>query len=324
VSYILDALADSEQARQQLTAAPMYSLLPAVGEDAPRQRFWPYAVALGLTLNAAAALFWLRPAPAGDVASGKVSAAPRTVQLAAAAPEVRVAAPARSEPPVASEPADTHPARSEPTATRAAERAVLETRLPPRAQHIDNRRGRRAPAPLAAAGGRLSANPAKLAALAEVPKPAAKTVAAPEREAGPDAAAKVKPVRSPAPVPVVPAITKLAADSGAAAAANSTPATVTESRPANTPIEAEAKQPVSSQAAQARPTGVATELPPAMLQQLPALSIAGFIRDADSSSMVIVNDRLAREGDTVAPGVKLEKILDNHLVFSYMGYRFKR
>ena len=53
-------------------------------------------------------------------------------------------------------------------------------------------------------------------------------------------------------------------------------------------------------------------------------TLAGYIRDEGSSGMVIVNDRLAREGDEVAPGVKLEKIVGDSLVFNYKGYRFKR
>ena len=67
-----------------------------------------------------------------------------------------------------------------------------------------------------------------------------------------------------------------------------------------------------------------TELPPALQQELPVLSVAGFIRDDGSGGMVIVNDSLAREGDEVAPGVKLEKIVGDSLVFNYKGYRFKR
>jgi general secretion pathway protein B len=40
--------------------------------------------------------------------------------------------------------------------------------------------------------------------------------------------------------------------------------------------------------------------------------------------MVIVNDRLVREGDEVAPGVILEQILNDSVVFNYKGKRFKR
>jgi general secretion pathway protein B len=40
--------------------------------------------------------------------------------------------------------------------------------------------------------------------------------------------------------------------------------------------------------------------------------------------MVIVNDRLLREGDEIAPGVKLEQIVNDSLILNYKGYRFKR
>ncbi len=40
--------------------------------------------------------------------------------------------------------------------------------------------------------------------------------------------------------------------------------------------------------------------------------------------MVIVNDKLLREGDEVEPGLRVEKILGDGLVFDYKGYRFKR
>jgi general secretion pathway protein B len=39
--------------------------------------------------------------------------------------------------------------------------------------------------------------------------------------------------------------------------------------------------------------------------------------------MVIVNDKLLHEGDELLPGLKLEKILQDSLVFNYKGYRFK-
>jgi len=70
--------------------------------------------------------------------------------------------------------------------------------------------------------------------------------------------------------------------------------------------------------------GDTAELPPALQREMPALSVAGFIRNEGSGSMVIVNDRLVREGDEVAPGVKLEKIHNDSLIFNYKGYRFKR
>lgn len=57
---------------------------------------------------------------------------------------------------------------------------------------------------------------------------------------------------------------------------------------------------------------------------LPALSIAGYVHDEQGGSLAMVNDRLVREGDEVAPGVRLEKILGDSAVFTYQGVRFRR
>jgi general secretion pathway protein B len=65
------------------------------------------------------------------------------------------------------------------------------------------------------------------------------------------------------------------------------------------------------------------ELPSGLQRELPALSVSGFIREEGSSGMVIVNDKLLHEGDELLPGLKLEKILQDSLVFNYKGYRFK-
>jgi type II secretion system (T2SS) protein B len=52
--------------------------------------------------------------------------------------------------------------------------------------------------------------------------------------------------------------------------------------------------------------------------------VAGFIRNEGLESMVIVNDRLFREGEEIGAGLKLEKILNDSVVFNYKGYRFVR
>ncbi len=65
MSYILDALRKSEQARQQNTAAQQYSLLPGVDEQIVVRRSWPYVLAVALLVNAAVFYLWLRPMPRG-------------------------------------------------------------------------------------------------------------------------------------------------------------------------------------------------------------------------------------------------------------------
>ncbi len=66
------------------------------------------------------------------------------------------------------------------------------------------------------------------------------------------------------------------------------------------------------------------ELPPSLRLTLPDLTISGhFFDSGPSSRVVIIGGRTLREGQTVAPGLKLEQITRDGAVFSYQGYRFK-
>jgi general secretion pathway protein B len=286
MSYILEALADSEQARQQLAVAPRHSLLQVVGEDMPRSRVWPYALAGALLLNAALLQLWLRPALPGNAASIKVPILPQAAETPRAALEPRSAPVTDSAKPVAD----------------VADDAIRETRLPPsQPERANDPRSARKPAPAVVVPATVSLNQAN----DNAPVPLT-IVLAPRPKAKPTAGAAATPAAIPsvaAPAAVATAATPAAVPSVAA------PAAVTIA-------------PAAVQAAPA-PAGGA-DLPPALQRELPALSVAGFIRDEGSSSMVIVNDRLVREGDEVAPGVKLEKIHGDNLVFNYKGYRFKR
>lgn len=208
MSYILEALMQSEQARREGAAAERYSLLPPVGDAAPAQRPWHYALLTGLLLVNAGALY------------------------------------PRLQPPPASE-----AMRTEPPPLPAAPRAG-----PP-------------------------ARPPELANLA------ARTDAAPvpARRSSPRAAA-----------------------------------------PADSPATAVSPAPAPPAEAARAPAAPAAEMPVDIRKQLPALAVAGYIRNAAADEMVIVNDKLLRAGDEIEPGLKLEKIADDGLVFSFKGYRFKR
>ena len=59
-------------------------------------------------------------------------------------------------------------------------------------------------------------------------------------------------------------------------------------------------------------------------KDLPALTISGYIRDEQGASLAMINDKLVREGEEVAPGLRLEKITGDSSIFSYKGYRFRR
>ncbi len=108
------------------------------------------------------------------------------------------------------------------------------------------------------------------------------------------------------------------------------------------PKEAKPKPPKKAQAAKpvprqtAAPVAVAQALPPeepiATLRELPqhvqhkipALRVEGYIyAEKPSGRSVLINRRLLREGDQVAPDLILEKMTPNGIVLSYKGYRFR-
>jgi len=60
------------------------------------------------------------------------------------------------------------------------------------------------------------------------------------------------------------------------------------------------------------------------LKGLPPLEVAGFMHNDQGGNMAIINNRLMQEGDEVSPGLRVEKIKDDSVIFSYKGYVFSR
>ena len=66
------------------------------------------------------------------------------------------------------------------------------------------------------------------------------------------------------------------------------------------------------------------DLPAQIQREIPTLAINGYIyasNPADRS--VLINNRLRREGDTLAEGFVLEKLLPREMVLNYRGYRYR-
>jgi general secretion pathway protein B len=66
------------------------------------------------------------------------------------------------------------------------------------------------------------------------------------------------------------------------------------------------------------------ELPAQIQREIPTLAINGYIyasNPADRS--VLINNRLRREGDALADGLVLEKLLPREMVLNYRGYRYR-
>lgn len=68
-----------------------------------------------------------------------------------------------------------------------------------------------------------------------------------------------------------------------------------------------------------------SELPPAIQQEIPKLAIlAHSYSSKPKARFVFINDRMVHEEDYPVPGLKLEQITPDGMVFSYKGYRFRR
>lgn len=66
------------------------------------------------------------------------------------------------------------------------------------------------------------------------------------------------------------------------------------------------------------------ELPPSIRQEIPKITVAlHAYANKPQDRLVSVNDMLLREGDYLAPGLKLERITPAGMILSYKGYRFR-
>lgn len=153
-----------------------------------------------------------------------------------------------------------------------------------------------------------------------VPEPvAAKPLEATPREPAPapsEMAPQPKPKRKPKPE--LPARAKPQTDGPpreADAAAPGTPAAPATERPVDTAADDAGKQSVISMA----------ELPPSVRQELPAMTISVHAYSGNPGArLVSINNRIVREGDYVVPGLELEEITPDGMIFGYKGYRFHR
>ncbi len=135
----------------------------------------------------------------------------------------------------------------------------------------------------------------------------------------------------PAPVPDQPAAkpVKPVKPDQAQAAAASMPKTMPVKAPAassRAPQPApkpDPVQPIEPQAKEPEPLTL-RELPEQIQREIPALKIGGYIYSSNPAERsLLINNKLLREGDEVAPGLTLEKMLRGSVVLNYKGYRYR-
>ena len=102
-------------------------------------------------------------------------------------------------------------------------------------------------------------------------------------------------------------------------------------KPKEKPVKkrAEKKAPVAApeaKTAQATETPLPTlrELPENLQREIPPLKVGGYIYSGNKADRsVLINQRLLHEGEEVAPGLLLEKMLPNGMVLNYRGQRYR-
>jgi len=137
--------------------------------------------------------------------------------------------------------------------------------------------------------------------------------AATPSEIAPQAKPKLKPK------PKLPARAKPVTDgpsSEADAATTKTTAAPATEQPADT---------AAADAAGAQAAISMAELPPSVRQELPAMKITVHAYSGDPGGRLVgMDNRILREGDFVVPGLELEEITPDGMIFTYKGYRFHR
>ena len=110
-----------------------------------------------------------------------------------------------------------------------------------------------------------------------------------------------------------------------------------EKEPKESLVPAPAKPPVTERPSTGQKTGqekVAVpptdrifglnELPPAVRSALPEFKVSGHAYSPDRQTRVArVNDKILQEGQELAPGLRVEEIIPDGIIFGYQGYRFR-
>jgi general secretion pathway protein B len=66
------------------------------------------------------------------------------------------------------------------------------------------------------------------------------------------------------------------------------------------------------------------DLPEPIQRSIPQVAVGGYIYSKNASDRLLLIDKvLRREGDEVAPGLKLEKLNPKEAVFNFKGYRYR-
>jgi general secretion pathway protein B len=150
--------------------------------------------------------------------------------------------------------------------------------------------------------------------------------------AAPETASNNSPAQLVSPVPALPApapkferefvLPKPVAAPAPAAVPNI--AVVAPPAPAPTPAISTVDRATIDASSETKTLSFA-ELPLGIQQEIPHMSISVHAYSSQPKNrLVTIDDRMLHEGDSAGPGLKLEQITPDGMIFSYKGYRFRR
>jgi general secretion pathway protein B len=132
--------------------------------------------------------------------------------------------------------------------------------------------------------------------------------------------AAAPPATEPTPLPApVADLPPSVAQMARAAAPTPAPAV----SPAPAPV-ATVAPPVKPAAAPEEPVVNQRDLPEPIRRSIPQVAVGGYIYSSNPADRLLLIDKVLRhEGEEVAPGLTLEKLLPKEAVFSFKGYRYR-
>ncbi|WP_313171739.1 general secretion pathway protein GspB [Massilia oculi] len=164
---------------------------------------------------------------------------------------------------------------------------------------------------------RLAAAPVTVPTPVSAPAPAPAPV--PTAAAVPPAAPAPAPAPAPreaAPVAAKPAPAKVAAPAP--------PVRVAEAPVSATPAASEPAPVAAAQPAGEDNLRTLQQLPEAVRREIPQVSFGGYIYSpTPGESLLLVDKMLRREGEEVAPGLVLERLMPKAAVMNYRGTRYR-
>jgi general secretion pathway protein B len=170
-----------------------------------------------------------------------------------------------------------------------------------------------APAPAVPAA---ASHPAAPAAQAPSAPDTLEVSAPPPAPAARVAEARPAPARAPAPAAKAAAVPAPAPAAALAALPAPAPA------PAAAPGRAPAQPPATAAAEDSLP--FLQQLPDAVQREVPRVSLGGYMYSANPADRLLLVDKALRhEGEEVAPGLVLEKLLPKAAVMNYRGTRYR-